>query len=50
MINPSVESIDSPLKEKPTLPSVGQPTVNGDLFKVAQTLISSHCGDFGPLR
>ncbi len=47
MFNSSLERYDSPLKGKPTLPSVGQPTVIGGLLKVARTLNPSICRDFG---
>ena len=42
-----MESYDSTLRKEPTFPSVGQPIVKGDLYKVAQTLNFSLRGGFG---
>ncbi len=44
MVHPSLESCDPPLQGKPTLPSLGQPTVKGAALEVDQTL------DFSPFR
>ncbi len=45
--NPSLESCDSPLNEKVTLPTVEQPTVKGVLFKMARTHNFDLRGNFG---
>ena len=45
--NPSLESRDSPLKEKATLLSMELPAVKGVPFKMAQTLNCDLRGDFG---
>ena len=44
MVDPSLESCDSPLQEEPTLPSLGKPTVEG------APLETDHTVDFSPFR
>ena len=46
VIDPSLESCDSPLQEEPTLPPLGLPTVKGTPLKVRQTLDFSHSRGF----
>ena len=44
--NPSLGSCDSPLKRKPTLPSMELLTVKGTLYKIARTLDPNLHGAF----
>ena len=47
MINPSLESYDSPLNRAPTLPSVRSPSVTGPSGKVISILDFGPYGNFG---